>query len=362
MGEKNRSGVRTEVRDGRKTLVVDFRYRDKDGREKRYRRDAAVQTRAAALVEAQRLMRFAAEHGTVEPDTPPPTLASFVEDAFTRLVMPRFRPGTRERYERVLVDVLATVGAKRIDHVGATEYRTLEAYVLGRGSDPRQHLALLRTVLREAYQLEAIDRMPRLPPLPKKPKKLPAAPSCEVVDALLQGSTGWMRTAIALAYYANTRNSEARAARVQDVDFSANMLNVRITFSHTTLTLPKSGEERPVPMAAPLRAVLLDAVKGKQPGDRLVTEANGKTPSRQRLYRAFVALQRKLGIAPQWSFHALRHAFGTHAVERGANIEAVRELMGHADLASTSRYVHATARDKRSVVALLEGNQRETRH
>jgi integrase/recombinase XerD len=107
---------------------------------------------------------------------------------------------------------------------------------------------------------------------------------------------------------------------------------------------------------------LLEAAKGKQPGDRLVTETNGKTPSRQRLYRAFVALQKKLGIAPQWSFHALRHAFGTHAVERGANIEAVRELMGHADLASTSRYVHATARDKRSVVALLEGNQRETRH
>ena len=39
MGEKNQSGVRTELRDGRKILVVDFRYRDKDGREKRYRRE-----------------------------------------------------------------------------------------------------------------------------------------------------------------------------------------------------------------------------------------------------------------------------------------------------------------------------------
>ena len=102
-----------------------------------------------------------------------------------------------------------------------------------------------------------------------------------------------------------------------------------------------------------VRGLLAEAVVGKQAEDRLVTEAGGKTPTRQRLYRAFIALQKRLKIAPTWSFHSLRHAFGTHAIDRGANIEAVRELMGHADLTSTSRYVHASARTKRDVVALL---------
>jgi site-specific recombinase XerD len=147
--------------------------------------------------------------------------------------------------------------------------------------------------------------------------------------------------------------------RVHDVDFRANLVNIRLAFSHTTLSTPKCGEERPVPMADALRPILEQAAAGKRPTDRLVTSAQGETPSRQRLYATFIALQKRLGIAPTWSFHALRHAFGTHAIDGGAHIEAVRELMGHADLSATSRYVHATARDKRAVVALL-GKERET--
>ncbi len=51
MGVRNRSSVRTEIRDGRKILIVDFRFTDKDGRPRRYRRDASVQTAAGARAE-----------------------------------------------------------------------------------------------------------------------------------------------------------------------------------------------------------------------------------------------------------------------------------------------------------------------
>jgi integrase len=362
MGARNRSSVRTEIRDGRKTLIIDFRYKDKDGRKRRYRRDASLQTAAGARGEAERLMRLAAERGTLEAQASTPTLAEFAREGFTRLVLPRFRPGTRERYERLLSkeQLLAKIGAKRINEVGATEFRTVEATVRERGTDPRPHLALLRTLLREAYELGVIAAMPRLPPLPPKPRKLPSAPSWEVVDRLIRESTGWLRTAIALAYYASARSGEARAMRVCDIDFRANMVNVRVAYSHTTLTMPKSGAERRVPLAAPLRAILLEAIRGKEPQDRLVVDDEGATPTRQLLYRVFVALEKRLGITPAWSYHSVRHAFASLAVERGANIEAVRELMGHADLTATSRYVHATARDKRSVVALLVGNGGET--
>src|SRR5580693_7976089 len=152
MGAKNRSGVRTELRDGRKILIIDFRYKDKDGREQRYRRDANTQVMTAARAEADRLRRLAAERGTLEEDALPPSLAKFAGDVFARLVLPRFRPGTRERYERLLHQehLLEEIGAKRVDQVGALEFRTLEARVRARGVDPRPHLALLRTMLREA--------------------------------------------------------------------------------------------------------------------------------------------------------------------------------------------------------------------
>ena len=57
--------VRKVVRGGEPRWVIDFRFRDKRGRSERYRRDARVQTAAGARAEAERLMRYAAEHGTL---------------------------------------------------------------------------------------------------------------------------------------------------------------------------------------------------------------------------------------------------------------------------------------------------------
>jgi integrase len=358
MGEKNRSGVRATKRRGKKILVIDFRYRDKNGREQRCRQDALVQTSAAAHAEAERLMRHAAEHGTLEPERTVPTFEAFVGKQFTELVMPGFRPSTRERYRYLLFrdGIVDAFARRRLDEMGALDYRALEAQVRADGVDPRPHLALLRTVLREAYALGVIPSMPRLPRLPPKPKKLSAAPPVEVVRVLLDASGGWLRTAIALAVFAGQRSGEVRAARVVDADFVSGVLYTRKAFSAGVVMTPKSGDERSVPMAEPLRAILSDAARDKKPTDRLVTDERGRTPIRQHVYKAFVALQKRLGLSPTWSFHRLRHAFGTHLVNLGANIEAVREMMGHADLATTSRYLHATSGDKQHAIGLLAGN------
>jgi integrase/recombinase XerC len=201
----------------------------------------------------------------------------------------------------------------------------------------------------------------QLPQLPPKPRKLPAAPPLEVVRATLDASTGWLRTAIALAYFASQRNGEARAVRVMDADFNSEVAFMRKAFSTDVVLTPKDGDERAAPMAEPLRAILAEAAKARKPDDRLVVDEHGRTPSRQRVYSAFIALQKRLGISPTWSFHSLRHAFGTHLLQLGANVEAVREMMGHADLAMTTRYVHATSGDKVQAIQRLVGNWRATK-
>ena len=356
MGSRS-NGHRREVRAGKAHWIIDFRFRDSQGRTQRCRRDALVQTATGARAEAERLKLYASEHGTLDPQVVVPTFAEFWHGRFAELVLPRYRPATVERYKRLFEgDLLGVVGRARLDAIGAPESRTLQARVLERGADPRSQLALLRTVLREAFELEVIAKAPRLPPLPPKPKKLPAAPSLEIVQRLLDGSEGWLRVAIALAVFGSQRNGEVRALRVMDVDFGGIVVNVRKAFSYDVVVTPKSGDERAVPLAEPLRAILIEAAKGKKPAERLVVDPGGRTPSRQRVYRAFIALQHKLGIAPTWSFHSLRHGFGTHAARQGASIEAIREMMGHADLASTARYLHATGSDKRRAIELLEGN------
>jgi len=360
MGEKNRSGVRTELRDGRRILVIDFRFRDKDGRERRYRRDAAVQLRAAALAEAQRLMRRASERGTMEAEQAPLTFEQFVNGDFKKLVMPRFNPSTREGYEQLLHGrehgLVVLLGHKRLDAIGIADVRVVEADALARKARPRYAIVCLHTVLRCAAELEIIQYMPTLPKLPPRSKKLPSAPPLAVVEQLLLGSAGWLRVAVALAAFGGLRSGEARALEIGDVDLAARQLTIRRAFSAEQLADPKGLDERMVPLAGLLVAILERVMVGRQATERVVVTSRGQMLTGQKLGEALRTLQARLGIEPRWHYHQLRHFFATAVSVGGASIETVRRLLGHKDLASTSRYLHATGRDLAAAVAALPGN------
>lgn len=358
MGAKNHDGVRRERRAGRDVLVLDFRYRTKDGRMARFRRDAAVQMMTAARAEAQRLKRYAVEHGTVEPPNEMPTFERFARATFFSLVMPTYSPSTRERYLRLFEreGLFEVLGNKRLDEIEERAVLELAAVVRQRGAVPRQHQILARGVLKLAVRLGVLERMPHLPPTPRQPKKLPAAPSREVVEMILAGARGWLKLAVALGYFAGMRNGEARAFRPMDAVRDISTAVVRQAFSDGVVQPPKYGADRALPMHPRLLALVDEASAGKKPTDFLVVDETGKPPSRQKLYKSLVALEKKIGISPTWSFHQIRHAFGTHALAAGANVEAVRELLGHSSLEVTSRYLHAIAQDKAAVIAALGGD------
>jgi hypothetical protein len=174
-------------------LVIDFRFRDKDGREQRYRKDARIQTRAGADAEARRLLEIAHTTGTLELRPDAPTLRAFVEETFKPLFRTKFRPGTWKRYEGILSQgLLDELGDKLVDEITAPTVRAFMAVLGKRGIQSRGPVNLLRTLLTAAVETGALEAMPDLPKAPPPGRKLPSAPSTDEVNGMLKNATGWL--------------------------------------------------------------------------------------------------------------------------------------------------------------------------
>jgi integrase/recombinase XerC len=137
---------------------------------------------------------------------------------------------------------------------------------------------------------------------------------------------------------------------------------VRQTFSEDELVPPKGGAERAVPMLPELAELLREATRGKQPGDFVLLEKEGEVPSRQTYLARLKAFQKRAGLR-DWGSHSLRHYFCSQLMRNGANIEAVRSLLGHSKVATTPGHAHATLQDLHDAVGELDsrtGNRVET--
>lgn len=358
MGVKNYSGVRREIRGGKPRLIIDFPYKDKNGKKCRFRRDAAVQNREAAHNEAKRLMANAAATGSpegldAEQNKPSAlTFKAFVEGQWSRDYLPLFKPSTRKHYLQVLRGLIEQLGDIALADLGAAQVRGYAARMKERGVDPGGAVGLVGSILKAAHEAKVIGSVPNLRGIHKRTEKIPLIYSDREVELLVAETTGWLRTAIALGGYAGLRVSEALALEVGDVDLEGQRLVVRRSLSDKEVTTTKSGKERVVPLAPPLIEVLRGALKDKLPKARVINRKTGTYPLRQNVYSALRRAQVKLELQPR-SFHSLRHSFCTLLLRTGAHVDAVRRLAGHSDLATTQRYLHTSGDELAEAVARL---------
>lgn len=359
MGTRNISGVRKVLRGDKPRWFIDFPYTDKDGVRQRFRRDASVQNYAAALAEAARLMKRAAETGSVEeattttPKRAAMAYAAFVSGPFEQLYMPAYRPATARRYRELHAQrVLAFFGEKALDAIGPGDFRAFAALLHTDGVHTKGPINLVRTVVRAAWESGLIETLPECPRgLVVVGRKVADAPSQDEVEAMLR-APGWLGVAIALAAMAGLRMGEVRALEVRDIGFDQHRILVRRAMSEKESLTPKSGHEREVPLAAGLEARLREAVKDKLPRARVVIDQDGRTPERQEVLSVFKRFLRRQGLRER-SFHSLRHHFISELMKCGASAEAVRVLAGHSNLEMTQRYAHAATADLRAAIDKL---------
>jgi integrase/recombinase XerC len=212
-------------------------------------------------------------------------------------------------------------------------------------------LAAARTFLKYLRREGVIEDDPgALVSTPKRDVRMPAHLSEGEMSALLDApaadnALGRRDRAILELFYASgLRVSELAGLDVDHVNLSARMVRV----------LGKGGKERFVPFntsaARALRAYWGDRERlvqlktaGRQKRDPVFVNYLGRrltVRSIARLVRRYVAASSaRMGISP----HALRHSFATHLLQRGADLRAIQELLGHARLSTTQRYTHVNA-------------------
>ena len=180
---------------------------------------------------------------------------------------------------------------------------------------------------------------------PKIKRKLPDILTIEEVDKLMQQPRVILplglrdRAMLELLYGTGVRVSELLSVKIEDINTTAGFLRC----------LGKGRKERIIPVnqtsidwvqryLARARNLLV-----KNHLERtLFVNANGRPLSRQGFFKILAAYVEKADIGKEVTPHTFRHSFATHLLENGADLRAVQEMLGHADISTTQIYTHLT--------------------
>lgn len=176
-------------------------------------------------------------------------------------------------------------------------------------------------------------------------------PSPAEVNALLKGSTGYLRALLALAVFCGLRMSEARALRWQDVDLKGKQLHVRQRADKWCAigALKSKTSYRSVPMSPFVVNTLKEWKLACPKGELALVLPNGrgKVESLPNIWNRHLApLQVAAGIVgakskPKYGAHSLRHFFASWLIDQGFNVKKVQTYLGHSSpVVTLTIYAH----------------------
>ncbi len=191
------------------------------------------------------------------------------------------------------------------------------------------------------------DDFAALLPGPKPRRKLPGTLTAQEVARLLEApSTSTPhglrdRAMLELMYGSGLRVSELCALKLQSLDLEQRVVRV----------FGKGAKERVTPFGKPAAQAIQLYLSGGRPallkartGSELFLSQQGKAISRKMFWVLIKLHARRAGISRPVKPHLLRHSFATHLLAHGADLRAIQEMLGHADLATTQIYTAVAGR------------------
>lgn len=178
---------------------------------------------------------------------------------------------------------------------------------------------------------------------PKNEKRLPQFVDVKDIDRLFRQIVfpdtwdGRTERLLLLLFY-NTGMRQAELIQLKDSQLNA--------AGHSVKVLGKGNKERIVPLSPELVKELTDYVAERkklfEDGGLLFLDGRGRPLAARKVYTLVKHYLSQVTTIEKRSPHVLRHSFATHLMNNGADLNAVKELLGHSSLASTQVYTHNT--------------------
>jgi len=206
-------------------------------------------------------------------------------------------------------------------------------------------LAVVRSLYRWLAQEEIVAQNPAaLVSTPKLPKNLPRVPTMEEMSNLLDGKMPEIAAfperdhiMFELLYGCGIRNSELVGINLDDIRLRDEVILIR----------GKGKKQRYVPFGDSVKIALARYLPrrqqllgggGQNTHALLINRRDGGRLTTRSVGRIIKRLAVAKGFPPDVHPHTLRHAFGTHLLEQGADLRAIQEMLGHERLSTTQRY------------------------
>jgi integrase/recombinase XerD len=179
---------------------------------------------------------------------------------------------------------------------------------------------------------------------PKKERKLPKVLSSEDVDKLLNihakdPLSARNKAMFEMLYATGLRVTELVSLKVSDLHLTMGFVRC----------LGKGSKERIIPLGDMAKDAVenyLEVGRGalvkQKKTEELFVNHHGNGLSRQGFWKILKAVARDMGVNKELTPHTLRHSFATHLLENGADLRAVQEMLGHADISTTQIYTHVS--------------------
>ncbi|MCD7033285.1 site-specific tyrosine recombinase XerD [Metabacillus sp. GX 13764] len=210
-----------------------------------------------------------------------------------------------------------------------------------------RHIASIRSLHQFLLREKVCDQDPSVHiESPQIERKLPQVLSLKEVERLLE--TPLLTSPIGYRDKAMLELLYATGIRVSE------MINLDLADAHLSMgfirCFGKGSKERIVPIGRAASDSLTQylekarpkMLKGRSGTDALFLNHHGNRITRQGFWKNLKKIALEAGISKTLTPHTLRHSFATHLLENGADLRAVQEMLGHADISTTQIYTHVT--------------------